>query len=268
MKHRYKKRVFAGAKAALFVSLTALLPIEAFAKETNATKLLKQMSDYVGAQQTISASFDAGIEIVTNDLEKIQFNSSGEVFLARPDKLRVSRTGGYSDVELMFDGATVTLMGKNINVFSQVSAPGSTDQLLDRMRNDYDVLMPGSDLLLSDVFTALSEDIVQAKYIGTGVIGRIECDHLAFRNEDADWQLWIESGGKPIPRKLVITNRVSAGAPQYTLHFRDWKTDAAIAPNSFAFTAPSGAKKLEMQEFARLSDLDEVPAGILNGAKQ
>ena len=99
------------------------------------------------------------------------------------------------------------------------------------------------------------------------MIGRIECDHLAFRNEDADWQLWIESGGKPIPRKLVITNRVSAGAPQYTLQFRDWKTDAAIAPDSFAFTAPSGAKKLEMQEFAKLSDLDEVPASIVNGAK-
>jgi hypothetical protein len=189
------------------------------------------------------------------------------VFLSRPDKLRLSRTGGYSDVELMFDGTTLTLMGKNLNVFSQVNAPGSTDQLLDRMRKEYDMLMPGSDLLLSDVFSALSEDIVQAKYIGTGVIGRVDCDHLAFRNEDTDWQLWIESGGKPIPRKLVITNRVSAGAPQYTLVFRDWKTDAAIKPDNFAFTTPGGARKLEMQEFAKRSDLDEVPAGILNGAK-
>src|SRR5688572_19002118 len=135
-------RILAGAKTPLVVSLAMLFPMKISAKETDAAKLLKQMSDYVGAQQTISASFDAGIEIVTNDLEKIQFNSSGEVFLARPDKLRVSRTGGYSDVELMFDGTTVTLMGKNINMFSQVSAPGSTDQLLDRMRNDYDVLMP------------------------------------------------------------------------------------------------------------------------------
>jgi hypothetical protein len=267
MKERYTRRIFTGAKTALFMSFTALLPMQASAKDTDATKLLKQMSDYLGVQQTISASFDAGIEIVTNDLEKIQFNSSGEVFLSRPDKLRVSRTGGYSDVELMFDGTTVTLTGKNLNVFSQVNATGSTDQLLDRMRNEYDMLMPGSDLLLSDVFSALSEDIVQARYIGIGVIGRVECDHLAFRNEDADWQLWIESGSKPIPRKLVITNRVSAGAPQYTLLFRDWKTDAAIKPDNFAFTAPSGARKLEMQEFAKHSDLDEVPAGILNGAK-
>jgi len=31
----------------------------------------------------------------------------------------------------------------------------------------------------------------------------VECEHLAFRGHVTDWQLWIETGAKPVPRKYV-----------------------------------------------------------------
>ena len=97
------------------------------------------------------------------------------------------------------------------------------------------------------------------------MIDGVECDHLAFRNTDVDWQLWIEIGGRPIPRKYVITSKAVTGGPQYTLRIKDWKTDVPIAADSFSFKPPADAKKVE---FAALAELDEVPPGAAPGGKK
>ena len=196
------------------------------AQAQDAGKIVKAMSDYVAGQKTISLTFDSDIEVVTSELQKIQFTSSGQVLLSRPDKLRATRAGGYADVELVFDGKTVTVLGKHINAFAQTDAPGTIDQLIDRLRDQYNVAMPGADLLLSRVYDELMADVIDAKHIGQGVIDGVECEHLAFRTPDTDWQLWVEIGARPIPRKYVITSKTMAGAPQYTLRIKEWRTDA------------------------------------------
>jgi hypothetical protein len=231
----------------------------------DAGKVLKAMSDYVTAQKSISISFDSDIEVVTADLQKIQFTSSGQVLLNRPDKLRVTRTGGYTDVELVFDGKTVTLLGKNVNAFAQTDASGTVDQLIDRIRDESNISMPGADLLLSRVYDELTSDVVDAKHIGQGVIDGVDCEHLAFRGAEVDWQLWVETGARPIPRKYVITSKHVTGAPQYTLRIKDWKTDAPASADAFVFKAPADAKKVE---FVALHDVDEIPPGQVIGGKK
>src|ERR1041384_4178559 len=71
------------------------------ARADDPAKLLKAMSDYLAGQKSLSAKFDSDIEVVTPELQKIQFTSSGEMKMNRPDKLRIRRTGGYADVELV-----------------------------------------------------------------------------------------------------------------------------------------------------------------------
>src|SRR5687767_11461271 len=83
------------------------------ADDVAARNILKAMSDYLAAQKHLSAKFDVDLEIITPQVEKLQFSASGDIVLSRPDKLRVSRTGGYSDVELVFDGKTASILGKH-----------------------------------------------------------------------------------------------------------------------------------------------------------
>jgi len=241
--------------------LLAAAPVHA----QDAPKILRAMSDYVAAQKTLSIAFNSDIEVVTSDVQKIQFTASGQVLLSRPDKIRATRTGGYADVELVFDGKTLSVLGKNINAYAQKEAPGTVDQLIDRLRDELGVAMPGADLLLSNVYDQLIKDVLDAKHIGLGVIDGVECDHLAFRNEDTDWQIWIETGARPIPRKYVITSKAVNGAPQYTLHIKEWKADVPVGPDAFAFKPPAGAKKVE---FSALSDIDEVPPCVPTGGKK
>jgi hypothetical protein len=77
--------------------------------------LLKAMSDYLAAQQALSFEYDTNLEVVTKQKQKLGLASSGTVTLNRPDKLRATRTGGFANVEFVFDGNTVMLFGKNAN---------------------------------------------------------------------------------------------------------------------------------------------------------
>ena len=86
------------------------------------------MSDYITNQKTISLSYDSSIEVITPELQKIQFNASGKLMLDRPDKLWVTRTGGYADVEFIFDGKTFTVFDKANNTFAQSTSTTSVDQ--------------------------------------------------------------------------------------------------------------------------------------------
>jgi hypothetical protein len=232
------------------------------AQADDASRILKAMSDFVASQRTISITFDADIEVITPAIQKIQFTNSGTVLLSRPDKLRATRTGGYADVELAFDGKTVSIFSKDNNAFTQIDAPGTVDQLIHRLRADYSVTAPGADMLLSNVFDELMDDVIDAKHIGFGVIDGVECTHLAFRTTEVDWQIWIEVGARPIPRKYVITSKSIAAAPQYTLRIKEWRTDVQANADNFVFRPPQGATKVAADEFPRV---DEVPPGVVMG---
>ena len=248
--------------AALFASVAAS---GTQAQDNNAVEILKRMSSYVGSQQTILTSFDTDIEVITDDLQKIQFASSGQVTLSRPDKLRASRTGGYADVELVFDGKKATIYGKNIGAYAQADFTGSVDQLIAKMRSEFGVEAPGADLLLSRSFDDLMTGVYDAKHVGRGVIDGIECEHLAFRSTDTDWQIWVEVGANPIPHKFVITSKAVTGGPQYTLRIKDWKTNIQPAPDAFAFKPAAEAK---LADFRSLVNIDEIPAGSVRGEKK
>ena len=178
--------------------------------------------------------------------------------LSRPDKLRATRTGGYADVEVVFDGKTITINSKDKNVFAQIDSPGSADQLIDLLRDKYGVVAPGADLLLSTAFNEMMTGVIDAQDVGRGVTDGVECEHLAFRNLDTDWQIWVELGARPIPHKYVITSKAVAEAPHYTLRIKEWRSD--VPADAFAFTSPQTSKKVALEA---LSDIDEVPQGTM-----
>lgn len=248
--------------AAIFALLAVIVlaPYEARA-EDDAKAILKKMSDYIAGQQNFSLAYDSDVEVITPDLQKIQFTNSGKMVVSRPDKVWAERQGGYSDVALFLDGKALTVFGKHLNAYAQSSAPGPIDATIDALRNDFGAEMPGADLVLSNVYEALSEGVLDARHIGEGVVDGVECEHLAFRNEDTDWQLWVEKGERPIPRKYVITSKAVAAAPQYTLLIKDWKEGQAAA-DAFAFAAPADAKKVDFKE---LKAMDEIPEGVVIG---
>ena len=103
--------------------------------------------------------------------------------------------------------------------------------------------------------------------LACGVIGGIECDYLAFRNKEVDWQIWITQGAKPRPCRYVITSTGITDGPQYTVQLRNWKTGSEVGTPDFTFKPPSGAKQISVDELKKVKDMGELPGNFTLGGK-
>jgi hypothetical protein len=227
------------------------------ADEANAKAMLKKMSDYMGAQKAFSFDYDTYLEVVTKQSQKIGLASSGAITVNRPDKILATRTGGFADVEYAYDGKTLTMLGKNSNSYAQADVTGTLDNVIDDVRTKFHRPIPGADLLMSNIYDQLMPEVLDSKDLGSGVIGGIECDHVAFRTKDVDWEMWIAQGNRPYPCRYQITSTHVAGAPQYRIDLRGFKTGAEVVSAAFSLKVPEGAKKLTAGD---LKDFDELPA--------
>lgn len=261
---RAKRSVRSLSAMALAMVLSLGTSMGASADEADAKRLLKAMSDYLAAQQAISFEYDAILEVITKDAQKLALASSGALVFSRPDKIRATRSGGHADVEMSFDGKTLTVVGKNLNIYAQQDVPGSIDNLVDELRKQNRPL-PAADLLLSDPYEALMLDVVDVKDLGSGVIGGVECDYLAFRAKEVDWQIWIAQGDRPYPCRYAINSTFMDGEPQYSIQIRDWKAGNEVAATDFTFKNPSDAKKVDLKD---LKGTDALPAHFQIGEAQ
>lgn len=241
-------------------------PALAQAQDASAKQILKTMSTYLASQKDLSGSFDAALDVVTPQLERVTFNASGTLLLARPGQIRATRKGGYADMELVSDGTTATIIDRSSGSYAQAKSPGTIDGLIDMIRTGYGMDMPAGDLLMTNSYDRLMEGVVEAKHIGLGVVDGYDCEHLAFRNKDTDWQLWVRTGDRPLPCKYVISSKTVVGYPTYTIQFRDWSTGRAAAANAFRFTPAAGAKKVGFDQMSAIGELPP-PAKSTSGGQ-
>jgi hypothetical protein len=237
----------------------------AFAEESEAKAVFKAMSEFLAAQQTVSVSYDATLEIVTAEMMKVGLASSGKLSFSRPDKIRMTRTGGLADVEMVFDGKTLSASGKNLNVFARMPVEGTLDTVVAKLRDEFGLELPAADLLSSAPYEVMMENVVVAMALGEGMIRGEMCDHLAFRTDDVDWQIWVSQGDKPFPCRFTITSKMTALAPSYSIEFSGWKTGADVAADDFQLKPAADAKEVAITE---LRGLNDVPAPAAEGDAQ
>lgn len=257
----------AGAARTLPLVLALAAAGTAHADEEDAKRILKSMSDYLGSQAMLSFNYDATLEIMTTEDQILGLASSGSVALQRPDKIHVSRSGGFADVDMSFDGKTLTVFGKNVNQYAQVEVPGNITNLLEQLRTTYQRTLPAADLLLPDSYTMLMADVTDIKDLGSGVIGGKECDSLAFRSAEVDYQIWIAQGDAPHPCRYVITSKGEFSGLQYEVQFTDWQTGDDVGSVNFSFDNTTGATAVDLKD---IKGGDELPDNFdtVTGAAQ
>jgi len=210
-----------------------------------ADAVLKAMSDFIGQAKAFSADADIDFEVVSQSGQKFQLSSSGTILMNRPSNFYITRKGMFADMAFIYDGSTLTLHGKGLNAYAQLNVHGNTDDAILAYEMETGVPAPGADLLLNNAYEIMSSDVLEGMYIGKAVVGGYTCHHLAFREAETDWQLWVRDGNMPLPMKYVITTKWHTAAPQYEIRFRNWDTNPSISPEQFKFTPPSDAVKLE-----------------------
>ncbi len=199
-------------------------------------------------------AFSLEAEVLTDkvyrDGSKVQFARLMTMSVQRPDKFIVVTTGDDLDTTAVYNGKEFTLYLPKKNAFTSVNAPGDTDSTLAFLNAVHHLESPLTDLFLNNpcaVFKAVS-----GYYLGKGLVGNTLCHHLFFKNNDFDWQIWVEDSDAALPRKLVITEKRLPRAPQFVAFLNNWKTESD-AP--IRFDVPAGAKRED--SFTTLLKIDK-----------
>jgi len=224
--------------------------------EPEAARLLKRMTDFVGSQARFSLETVNTVEVVLDSGQKIQFTGSARTTVQRPNRLHSERVGDVMKQSFYYDGQTVTLANPDDGYYATVAAPPTIDGMLDFAREELDVVAPAGDLITMDAYGRLMSDARSGFVVGKSYVGGVRCDHLAFRGYGVDWQVWIEDGDKPVPRKYVITTVDMEQAPQAEILVTRWTSSPEIGAKQFEYSPPAGARQIE---FVTLDSTGEQP---------
>jgi hypothetical protein len=211
-----------------------------------ALSALETMSRYLGTLKTFEIRTTSSTDEVLASGQKLQFDSGATYRVRRPDAFRVETVSDRRVRNFYYDGKTFTMYSPRMSVFAQVAAPPTIGEVLGRIHDEYDITLPLTDIFTwADSPAENSQDMISALYIGPAKIRDIECDQYAFRQPDVDWQVWIERGDTPLPRKVVITTRDDPALPQYTVYL-DWNLAPKFTDATFAFTPPKDTYEIEI----------------------
>jgi hypothetical protein len=229
--------------------LLGLIPAAALAQparvDPDADAILKKMGQTLSAAKAFSFEAHAMNDQVMPDGQRVQFGRNSKVLVRRPDRVSADLIGDVEDLSFRYDGKHVVLFNRKANAWGQTDTPGTIDQTLDMLADKFGMTIPLADLLLADPYASLIERVRSGHNLGIGYVFDVKCHHLAFRQEGIDWQIWVEDGPQPVPRKVVITYKDSPGYPSYTAFLSKWNLKADAPDSSFTFTPPAGAKQIQ-----------------------
>jgi hypothetical protein len=216
--------------------------------EPAAAAAVDRMGDYL---KTLSA-FAIHVETTTDEVliagPKVQYGGAIDVTYRAPDRLRLRIARDEADDQQFFyDGATLSLWVEAKKEWASVTMAGTVAEIIAGVESKYDVTFPLGDLLGRAARKDLLKGVEAGIVIGTGRVAGVECDHLGFHQAGADWQVWIEKGDRPLPRKMVITTLGEPSQPQHA-EILTWDLSPKIDGVQFTFTPPAGAQRIVIAE--------------------
>jgi len=208
-------------------------------------EILRQSCDFLKNQPQFSFKAEVENDRVYHGGKKLQFSQEVTASFRRPDKLRLDGVGDLESKLLMFDGKTLTLYDKYKNHFAGLEVTGDIDAALDKAYQDHGLRVGLAELGGAKLCGRAVKDLVHALYVGEHRVRGVPCHHLAFDRKDIHYQVWIETGDKPVVRKIVVTRKKLPASPQWTAYLSDWNFSPVFADNFFSFVPPAGALKIE-----------------------
>jgi hypothetical protein len=254
------KKVLRGRMAVLLLCLTAMSGFGHEREVASANPKIDQRATdalrRMGAQLRALKSFEVNAQTlrdeVLDDGETVQVSGVVDYLVRVPDRLRADVRTDRKQRQIIYDGKTLTVYAPRMKYYAAVPAPSTIGATLDTARKRLGIEFPLADLFLWGTSRDGMSELTSARYVGPAYINGIDTDQYAFRQPGTDWQIWIDRGKNPLPRKVVITSVGNAARPQYvatlTWNFKPITTDAP-----FVFTPPKNVGRIVFASLASTS---------------
>ncbi len=220
--------------------------------DSEAFRLMREMGTYLGAAREFS--FRAGVtyDVVYMDIHKIQYAGTANVAVRRPNKLLVRYSGEERQTRVFYDGRTFTILDPSRMVYTKTKVPPTIDAAVDRIFAQHGFSVPIADFVYEDPYRVLMEKVESGFVVGRTWVQGKPVFHLAFTQKEIDWQIWIEEGPRPLPRKLLITYKNEPLSPQYTAILSGWDLQPRLSDSFAEFHPPIGSDEIQFLKVTNL----------------
>jgi hypothetical protein len=245
------KRLFCSV-VILGFSLFLAAQSSAAAKNANidpeAMATLTKMGTYLRTLKTFQVEATQTTDDVLDNGQAVQSGEVVDILVARPNRVRVEIKGDDIHRFFFYDGKNFTIFGQLVNYYATVPAPPTIAELIDKLSEKYDIEMPLVDLFMwSSPATTEHTEITSALDIGPSSVDGTTCEQYAFRQDGLDWQIWVQQGDYPLPRKLVLTTLTDDARPRHSQILK-WNLAPSFNDDAFAFDPPDGAQRIAIAE--------------------
>jgi hypothetical protein len=216
--------------------------------EPKAIALLKASCDRLAAAHSMSFTAEVTYESPSRMGFPLAYTTKSDVVMQRPDKLRVITLGDGPASEFYYDGKMMMAYSPAEDVVAITDAPNTLDETMEVAYHTAAIYFPFDDVIVSDPYKDLSEDLRMAFYIGqSNVVGGTITDMVAYDAGGVFVEIWIGAEDK-LPR---ILRAIFADDPmklRHRLELSNWHIDPNVTADFFTSEKATNAKHIK---FAR-----------------
>jgi hypothetical protein len=213
--------------------------------DPEAKAALDRMAGYLRTLTSFEVTTQTTLDLVTNDGQRIELDGTGAYKVRRPNSFVISIETDEKKRRFIYDGKQFTVYAPKLGYYASASAPPTIAATLDLVADKYGIVLPIEDLFRWNDPSQRTGPLDSAMYVGAATIDGTPTEQYAFRQGKVDWQVWIQTGDKPLPRKLVIVDRSDPAEPGYSARLT-WKTNPTFTNEDFAFRPDKDAKAIRL----------------------
>jgi hypothetical protein len=216
--------------------------------DPDAIAALHRMSSYLVSLKTAQIRSNGSIDVVSDDGQRIQLDGTTNYKVRKPGFV-IDFDSDLKRRRFFYDGKNFTEYSPTVGFYASTAAPPTNREALDVMYTKYGIKLPLDDLFRWSDATGKRDDALKSAYhVGTATLDGVETDHYAFREGSSDWEVWIQQGAQPLPRKMVIVDTSKPERPTFIARL-DWKVNPPLTDKDFTFTPSANDKRIAFAKY-------------------
>lgn len=217
-----------------------------------AIDLMRESAEFLASRPAFSFTWFVSYDEVVEDREKITFVRSGSNLVVR-DKGFFSRADGENGRrEYFYNQKQFVISAPDENFYAAKEFNDGFEALVEKVRNATDTEIPIYAIMSRNLGNGLEQGLQGAAYLGSTNLAGRPVHHLAFSEQDEDWQIWISTDNTaPLPLMIIGTNTKQKGWPQYRAYLTNWNLKPKYDTAQFSFRPDDDDLKVTMPELKK-----------------
>jgi len=222
--------------------------------EPRADKVLRQMSDALARSPSFSFTAADYTDKRHDTGQTARFFRELDIQVKRPNRFYAQIHGDEINRTVWYNQDTLTVLDNQKSQYAKLGVPARIENMFDFVMEKYGLTVPLADLLFENPYAVLTESILTGVYNGLDRVDSYSCHHLSFSQEYIDWQIWIDTGDIPVPRKILIIHTSKTGQPRYSVTMDNWNLNTALPDKRFQAKLPSQAKLVSLEIVMKIQE--------------